>query len=277
MTTALLVALALLGQRRPDPDQYPLALQKSMELDDLDREVQKVHDAAVLKRAQLASSQRLAQRGLVSRSDLERETSELRYHEAREAELIASRAFKAYERDVRGMAAPPDERKAYALLLEWVRKQVAIAQVELDHQEAQLKISRALLNRRAASRQEVDDAEVAYNTALAGVNLGRSREAQILLELAARTGEKRFDPTEVHRLKTEYLKARVRYFEVASDGARRRLDLARDRARVGLLPADDLATFERGAADAAAALEAERRALARHEAEQPPTPKKRRA
>jgi hypothetical protein len=277
MTTALIAALALLGQTKADPDQFPLALQKSMELDDLDREIQRVHDTAIMKRAQLASSERLARRGLVSRSDLQRETAEVRYQEAREAELIASRAFKEYERQVKGMAMPPDERKAYALLLDWVRKQVAIAQVDADYQAARLKTTRALFQRNAASREEMDEAELTHGTAQAGVDLGRSREAQILLELAARTGEKRFDPVEVHRLKSDYLKARVRYFEVTSDGARRRLELARERSRVGLIPATDLASFERAATDAAASLDAERKALERHETERPAGPRKRSA
>lgn len=277
MTCLLLAALVLSGQTKADPDQFPMALQKSMELDDLDREIQKVHDTAIMKRAQLAASQRLAKRGLVSRSDLERESAEVRYQEARESELIASKAFKSYEREVKGMASPPDERKAYALLLDWVRKQVAIAQVDADYQAFQLKTARALFQRNAVSRQELDDAEVAANTAQASVNLGRSREAQILLELAARNGEKRFDPGEVHRLKSEYLKARIRYFEITTDGARRRLDLARERSRLGLIPANDIATFERATADAEASLESERKALQRHEAERPAAPRKRSA
>ncbi len=44
-----------------------------MEIDDLDREIQRLHDNVLLKRAQLASSQRLSQKGLVSRADFERE------------------------------------------------------------------------------------------------------------------------------------------------------------------------------------------------------------
>ena len=120
MTALWIAAVLTVGQTKSDTDHYPLALQKSMELDDIDRDIQRTHGAAVMKRAQLASSERLAKRGLVSQADLERETAEVKYQEARETELVASRAFKAYERDVRGLAIPPDERKAYALLLEWV-------------------------------------------------------------------------------------------------------------------------------------------------------------
>jgi hypothetical protein len=259
-----------------DPDQFPLALQKSMELDDIDREIQRVRDTAVLKRAQLAASQRLAQKGLVSRSEIERESAELRYQEAKEQELAASRAFKLYEREVKGLAIPPDERKAYSLLLDWVRKQLVIAQIDAEFQASQLKTSRALLKRGAVPKQEVEDAELSSNTSQANVNLGKSREAQIRMELAARSGEKRFDPEEVHRLKTEYLQARVRYFEITAEAARRRAQLARERSRLGLIPANDVATFDRASAEADLALEAEKKALERHQAESP-TPKKRSA
>ncbi len=219
MTPLLVAAFLLIGQTKPNPDQFPMALQKSMELDDLDREIQRVHDSAVMKRAQLASSERLAKRGLISQADLERETAEVKYQESREAELVASRAFKCYERDVRGLAIPPDERKAYALLLELVRKQIVMAQVDADYQSSQAKRTRALFLRKAASRSELDDAELAAQTSRAGVDLGRSREAQILMELAARNGEKRFDREEVHRLKADYLKARIRFFEASAEGA----------------------------------------------------------
>src|SRR3954467_3508327 len=110
---ALALGLALLGQTKADPDQFPLALHRSMEIDDLDREILRLHDTTLLKKAQLAASQRLAQRGLVARGDIERETSEVRFQEAREAETVAYRALKAYERDVMGQAVGPDERKAY--------------------------------------------------------------------------------------------------------------------------------------------------------------------
>jgi len=277
MRCILIAALALAGQIKAEPDQFPLALQRSMELDDLDREIQRVHDAAVMKRAQFAASERLAKRGLVSRSDLERETADLRFQEAREAELVASRAIKVYERDVKGKAAAPDDQKAYALLLDWARKQLAIYQVDSDFQAAQLKRTRALFGRNAASRQELDDAELAFNAAQAGLSFGLAREAQILMELAARCNGKRSDPDEVYRLKSDYLKARIRYFEVASEGAKRRLELARERSRLGLMKPQDVSAFERAAADAAASLDSERKALERHETEGRTEPRKRSA
>jgi hypothetical protein len=269
MPFCLIVGLALLGQAKADPDQFPLALHRSMEIDDLDREIQRLHDTVALKKAQLGASQRLAQRGLISRGDLERETADVRYQEAREAEAAAFRALKLYERDVMGQAAPSDERKAYSLLLDWVRKQEAIAQVDADYRAYQLKQTRALFNRKAVNRQELDDAELAHNTAEASVALSRSREAQVLMELAARSGEKPYEPEEYHRLKGEYLKARVRYFEITADGARRRLEIARERSRAGLIPASEVAVFERASSDADASLASERKNLERHQAERP--------
>jgi hypothetical protein len=272
----LTLALCLPGQSKADPDQFPLALHRSMEIDDLDREIQKIHDTVLLKRGQLASSQRLAARGLVSRGDLERETSDLRYQEAREAETIAYRAIKAYERDVIGQAIPADENKAYSLLLDWVRKQQSIAQVDADFRAYTVKQTRALLARKAVSKQEMEDAELALDSAQASVALSRSREAQVLMELAARRGEKPYDPVEYHRLKGEYLKARVRYFEVTAEGARRRLEIARDRVRSGLIPTGELGIFERASADAEAAADVERKSFEKHQTATPdPLPKPR--
>ncbi|GAC1474173.1 MAG: hypothetical protein NVSMB9_24050 [Isosphaeraceae bacterium] len=276
MPWCLILSLALIGQKPPDTDQYPLALQRSMEIDDLDREILRLHDTVLLKRGQLEASKRLAQKGLVSRGDLERESAELRKQEASEAEAIAYRAFKCYERDVRGMAIQPDEQLAYTLLLNLVRKQLAIARVDLDYRAYMLNQTRALFRRKAVSPLEMESAELAHGSAEASVSLSQSRESQILMELSARLGEKPYDPAEYHRLKTAYLKARVHYFKVSADGARRRLDIARERARQGLIPSDELKIFERAVRDSQAPLAKEIEALKRHEAEPPVDPSKRR-
>jgi hypothetical protein len=267
--SSLIVVLSLACLGTGDPDQFPLALHRSMEIDDLDREIQRIHDTVLLKQAQLAASQRLSQRGLLSRSELEREASDVRYQEAREAETIAYRALKLHERDVLGHVAAADERKSYALLLDWVRKQGAIAQVEVDYQSYLLKQTQALYQRRAASRQELEDVELAVSTAKASVALSRSREAQVMMELAARTGVQPYDRNEFHRLKTEYLKARVHYYEVTAEGARRRLEVVRERTKLGLIGANEVSLFEKAASDADASLDAEKKALSAHEASKP--------
>lgn len=277
MSLVMLVGLAMLGWEgpKPDPDMFPLALHRSMEIDDLDREIQKLHDTVLLKKAQLASSQRLAQRGLMSRGDLERETADFRYQEAREAESIAYRSLKSYERDLMGHAIPADERKAYGLLLDWVHKQIDIAQVDVDYRAYLFKQTKALHSRSAVNRQELEDTELAYNTAQASLALSRSREAQVLMELSARKGEKPYDPAEYHKLKGDYLRARTHYFEITAEGARKRLEIARERSRAGLIPAGEVAIFEKGVLDSEASMAAEHKALDAHERERPAEPLKR--
>jgi multidrug resistance efflux pump len=261
MSTCLLLALTLLAQPNPDPDQFPLALHRSMEIDDLDRELQRLHDTVLLKRGQLASSQRLAQRGLVSRSDLERDSAALRYEEAHEAETLAYRALKVYERDIMGRAANADEVKAYSLLFDWLKKQEAMSRVDLDYRDFTLRQTRSLFQRKAVSRQELEDAELNFNTAQASVALSRSRQAQVALELAARRGEKPYDPAEYDRLKTEYRKARIQYYEIILAGAKSRLAIAIERSRRGLLPPSEIPLFQKATDDAEANLEAETRKL----------------
>lgn len=276
MPTALLLALSLslAGQPKADPDQFPLALHRSMELDDLDREIQKLHDSVLVKRGLYASSQRLAQRGLLSRADLERDAAALRYEEAREAETLAYRSLKEYERDVVGRAISPDEVKAYSLLLDWLKKQEAMAKVDLAYRDYTLEQDRKLYQRKAISRQVLEDSELGKNTAQASVALSQSRQAQVAMELAARRGEKSYDPAEYERLKGEYLKARVRYFEIISEGTKSRLAIAIDRSRRGLIPAGELGLFRKAVADADATLEAERRKLEKNQANSSATPSK---
>lgn len=261
MLSSLLLGLVLLGQSKSDPDQFPLALHRSMEIDDLDREIQRLHDTVMLKRAQLAGTQRLAQRGLVSRSDLERETSALKHEEAHEAESIAYRALKSYERDVLGRSIPADEIKAYSLLLDWIKKQQEMAQIDLDFRDYTLKQTRALYQRKAVNGHEVDDAELNYNASQANVALSRSRAAQVMMELAARKGEKSYDPSEYDKLKADYLKARVQYFEIVASGAKSRLAIAQERSRRGLIPPNEVAIFLKAKEDADASLAAEQKKL----------------
>lgn len=269
MLTTLLLSVALFGQAKGDPDQFPLALHRSMEIDDLDREIQRLHDTVLLKRAQLVSTQRLSQRGLVSRADFEQESASLRYEEAHEAESIAYRNLKTYERDVMGHVIASDEVKAYSLLLDWVKKQAAMAQVDVDFRDYTLKQARALYQRKAISRQELEDAEQVFNTAQASLALSKSREAQIVMELASRQGEKSYDAAVYSRLKASYLKARIQYFEVVTAGAKSRLSIAQQRSARGLIAAEDVALFQKAVDDAGTALTAERKKLEEHESPAP--------
>ena len=263
MHPLLILALAILGQANGPvkPDQLPLVLHRSMEIDDLDREILRQQDSVTLKRSRIIASQKLAQRGLVSPGDLERETADLRYDEAKEAESIAFRVLKTYERDVALATIPADEQKAFSLLLVWVRKQMAIAQVDQDYRASALKQTRTLFTKQAVSKQELDEAEISFNTAEATIALTRSREAQVLMEMARGSRTKPGDRAEVARLKEVYLSSRAHYFEVSMEGAKRRLELARVRSKLGLIPLEDLGFFERAAADAEAQLARERKLL----------------
>ena len=267
-SVVVVVGLALLAQPKADPGPSPHVLHLSMEIDDLDREIQRLHDSVLLRRGQLAGTQRLSQRGLVSRTDLERDTADLRYQEAHEEESIAYRALKTHERDVLARAVPADEVKAYTLLLDWLKTQEAIAQVDRDFRAFTRKQTRALFQRKAVAKQEIDAAELAFNTAEANIALSRSRQAKVLLELAARRGAKPVDPSEYERLKLDYLKAQIRYYEVTVEGARNRLEIAVERSKRGLIPSQELAIFQQAATDAEATLAEERKKLD----EPPPRP-----
>ena len=90
--------------------------------------------------------------------------------------------------------------------------------------------------------------------------MNQSRQAQVKLELAARKGEKPYNPAEYDRLKTEYVKARIRYFEIVAE-ARSRLGIAQERSRRGLIPINEIAIFQKAADDAEANLAAEQKKL----------------
>ena len=274
MLVNLLVGLFLLVPGDGDADQFPLALHRSMELDDLDREIARIHDTVLLKNAQLLASKRLSQKGLYSRSDLEREIADAKYQEALEAETISYRAIKAYERDVYGQAAVSDEKKGFSLVLDWVQKRAAMAQIDLDFKTYQVKQSRALHAKNAISRQELDEAELGYNASLAGLELSKSREAQVLMELATRNGETVYDAETYHKLRGDYLRSRLRYFETNLEGAKRRLGLARERNKIKLVADSELVLIEKAYDDMAANVAAEKKNLETHLAEKPVSPPK---
>ncbi len=246
---------------KPDPDQFPMALHRSMEIDDLDREIQQRHDAVLMKRAELATTGRLVQRGVASRSDLERETVSVQYEEAREAETRAYRAIKVYERDVNGQVMAADEQKAYGLILDWIKAREAIGQVDVRHHEFVLRQTQALYQRKAVTRQELEDAELSHDMAVAGLALSQSRKAQVVMELAARKGESKYDPATYDRLHAACIEARVHYYELTAQNADRRLAIAQERARRGLLSSCELPPLQQSADDARATLAGERRKL----------------
>jgi hypothetical protein len=274
MSTALVLGLVLVGQPKAEAPRPPLALLGAVEVDDIDRAIRRRHDAALLKRAQLESSARLAKRGLVSDADIRRETADVQGEEAREAELEALRALKAHERDVLAGSAPADADKALGLMTEWLKKREAVARIDLDYREYELEKARALFQRKAVGRRTLEDAALAENAARAEVALCQSRRAEVAMEQAAPRGERPHDPAGFRRRKSEYLKARLHYSDVVEAGAKGRLEAANDRARQGLIPAEDLPRFRKDLEEADAALAADRQALDRHETETPPKDEK---
>ena len=79
MSSALILACALLSQRWVDADQFPLALHRSMELDDQDREIRRQHDLVIARKSSLAGTAKLAERGLVSRDDYQKAVTDVRF------------------------------------------------------------------------------------------------------------------------------------------------------------------------------------------------------
>lgn len=247
MSLPLLLGVALLSpaQAQPAPDHFPLALHRSMEVDDIEREIQRQHEVILARRAHLATTRHLVQKGAASRSDLEGELADVHFQEAKEAELIAYRNLKEYERDVLSRAIPADDALGYSLLLDLLKKQEAMAQVELDYRAQRLQQDQELYRRRVLTRSELDEAQIDYDSARASVALSQARQAQVALDLATRTGAQAPDPGEARRLKVEYLKARIRYYEVRAAGARSRLTSAQERARLGLIALDQVEIFQK--------------------------------
>ena len=198
MTSALIFALSLTGDGKPEPEQIPLVLSRSMEIEDLDRGDPKTPRLRVDEESSLPNFAKSSPNGLVSRGDLERQEFDYKYEEAREAESVAFRALKAYERDVFSRATAADARRAFGLLLDWVRKQVAIARVEMDYRALLTKQSRTLFSRGVMSRQELEDGELAFNLSEASYALNRSREAQVLMEIAGLNTDKPEEAAEFH-------------------------------------------------------------------------------
>jgi hypothetical protein len=268
VSTVLLLGLALAGQASNDapaakdaPASSLLALHMGTELDDLDYEIRRQESALNLARARLETTQRAVQRGTASRSELQQVTADVRSLEAREGEAVAFRALKAYERDLISGAAAADEEKAYMLVLDLLKKQEAMAQVELEFQAYRLKQDDALLARGAISRPERDAAELDYDTARLHVVLSRTRQAQLTLEHASKAGPKAADPADLPKLKTAYLQSRVQYYEIGTTIAKSRLDMAKDQLRHGRLAASDVDHYQKAYDSADETLTAERKRL----------------
>ena len=79
--------LVELEVEKADPDNYPLALRRSIEVDDLVRAIRRQHNVVLIKKALLDTTRRLARRDAISPAELEQAIADIRYQEAWEADV----------------------------------------------------------------------------------------------------------------------------------------------------------------------------------------------
>jgi len=273
----LLLTLALLGPVEADdaanarPGRAALAFLLGVEVDDLERDTKRQHETVLASRQRLATAQRMAQRGFASVDAVEQEAADARFQEAREAEMTSVRILKAYQRDVLTGDSRPDARKEYELVLDVLKSQEATARVESDFREFKLKQALALSRRGVLSRPERDTAELEAANAQASVALLKVRQAGLALAHARRPGADRAEADEVPRLELAHLRALVEHETLAATVARSRFEQARDRGRPAATPAE-LEALQKVSDEATGTLAADRKRLARAEAEAGPVP-----
>jgi hypothetical protein len=260
MSAVLLFGILVTAQAKR-AERSPIELQLKIEVELLDREIQRRHDTVLYTRGRLTSARRLTGRAAASASQLDRIALELRAQEALEQELKALRSLKLHDRDVLAGPTPAETARAYDLLLDWVRARVAVATIELERQTTEYERIRALGQNRGATRQNVEDAEIAHRVSAGKLAEIQAKEAQVLLERASSPSVEPVDPKAVDRLRTEYAHARLRSIDSTAKTTARRLEIAEGRVRLGLMPESELAIFEKAAIEAAASLEAEKKAV----------------
>jgi outer membrane protein TolC len=254
------IALALLAQARDDRPQSPTAMHLRIELDDLDLEIRRQHISVEAARAHLDSVRRASQRGVVSREEMEQAKADLRNQEAREAEVIAFRALKTFEHDVVSGEAKPDRDKGFDLLADLLKKQEAMARVDLDFRAYMLQNNETLLQRRAIGRMERDSTELDYDAARHNVALCRARLAEVAYE-RARLAAPGPGPDELQKLKLAYFRARLDYYQAGVALAKLRLDMARERFRLNRADKDEVASYQQWYEEADRLLAVERKRL----------------
>ena len=232
-----------------DPDQFPFALHRTMEIDDLERAIRHQHDQVSQLQARLRTSQKLKGQGALSNAELRRDQFLLKLEMAREEELRAFQKLKIHERDVLGQKIPDDEGKSYELILNLLRKQEAMGRIDLEFRKYLADQSAALTKAGAQSRQERDLAQTDYRSALANVAISIARQRQVELELGVRRGQIAPNSEEFRRRKSVALRALIEYHLVALESAKLRLRLAEDRVERGLSGEGELAEPRRALSD----------------------------
>jgi hypothetical protein len=137
-----------------------------------------------------------------------------------------------------------------------------MAQVEVDFQGYRLKQEESLLVRGAVSRPERDNAALDYDMARLHVAVSRARQALLVVEHVSKPVVPIVDPAVVQRLKTEYLQARVQYYEIGASIAKTRLEMAREQLRRRQFSQGDMEYYQKAYDTASEQLKIERERLA---------------
>jgi hypothetical protein len=272
MIITAVLGIVFLGQapaEKAKPKLAPLALHLGIELDDLDLEVRRQHRAVLAARNRVEQTERAARRGVVSPEERQQVIADLRYQEAKEAEVLAYRAIKIYERDVLSGQVAPDAAKSLDLLVDLIKAQEAMAQADLDFRALILDHNQQLLQRGTISRQERDTTQLDYDVGRHNVALCEARLALVALQRGQLGIPNERHPSEIRRLKLDYLRARIRYYEIGADLAKLRFEMARDRLRINRISAEEVKDYETSYRDATAAVEAERKRLDNPDADLP--------
>lgn len=256
-----------------DPDQFPLPLHRAMEVEDIDRQGRQLRDQIAEAETRYAKVRELAERKVVPVVELKREAAELDHLKARAVELQAFRALKLHEREVLATGIN-NEAITYDLLLALLKAQEEMARVEREFRRYEYLQTAALRKAGAVSDEELARAKSNYDLASANLNMSRARQEQVALELAVRKGEQAFEANAFRDLKLRAVRARLVYDELAAEAIRRRLDLARERARRGLTANAELEALSAALKQAQAEVEADRTELERfaNETIEPPPP-----
>lgn len=255
---AVSLSLALLGQPRSDSAESAFAILGALELEDVELDLLKQRRAVLSARRRMAGLERLHLKGSIVESQFQAEKLNLRYQEAVEAELEASRELIAYRRRVLNREVVADRDQAIALIRNVLQKRETAARISFDYLNA-LFAAKELLFKKALIRQsERDAAERDSLQAESRLWLVRVQLARLDSETA------KTDPKNqrlVVRSRIEYLRAKIRHEEFLAVDARSQTDLARRRFRLGLIDQAELNAFERFSDFETAALEADRKQL----------------
>ena len=192
--------LTELDIEKADPENYALALRRSIEVDDLDRAIRHEHHEVLLWKAWLDSARQLARRSAISPAELEVAVAKVAFHEALEAERIACRALIAHDRDTYGWAIPFDGVKEYTLSLDWWQRSQDLAQVVAELCASWLAQDRKLFECKATSHLNWVQSCLAFDEARAKLASIQAEQARISWKLAALTDQAAIDPTELLRL-----------------------------------------------------------------------------